>query len=105
MGLAGGVRVDRSIGFRVADCVGGALPWHRRAPALVERRAAIHPRWHRGFRHLERSGVAGARNTAAVGIRLRETLDRSDLVVLPLLAAEVPRAGTRHSRHGADYVL
>src|SRR3954471_20973877 len=105
MGLAGGVRLDRSAGFRMADCLVGALPWHGGAPAPVGRRTAIHPRRHRGVRHLERPVFAGARETAAVGVCLRETPDRSDLVVLPVLAAEVSRPGTRHSRHRADSVF
>ena len=101
-----GVRLDRRAGFRMADCVVGALPWHGGAPTVVGRRSgntsrtasrSPSPRTCR-FRRCSGTGRLWA-------FALRETPDRSDLVVLPVLAAEVPRTGTRHSRHGADSVF
>ena len=95
-----------ALGFVWLDAWWALYHGTRRASACdghAER--AVHPR----RRSMSRSPAKvtarrSARYRQLWAFAMRQAADRSDLVVLSVLAAEVPRSGARHSRHGTDSV-
>ena len=105
LGLARRLHPHRRARVPVGECLVGALSAApirirgcRRPNAATFRMA---PRNRLGR---EDTALAHPRHAAALGVRDGQAADRSDLVVLPLLASQVPRPGARYPRRGADPV-
>src|SRR5437762_4315381 len=90
MGVAVGLHRDGLARVRVAARLARRVPQSRVEPARVARRAGAYPQ--RPARPRERPHAVDppARVPADVGGRGGEALGRSDLVVLPVLAPEIP---------------
>src|SRR6266480_515866 len=90
MGVAVGLHRDGFARLRVAARLARRVPQSRVEPARVARRAGAYPQ--RPARPRERPHAVDppARVPADVGGRGGEALGRSDLVVLPVLAPEIP---------------
>jgi ACS family hexuronate transporter-like MFS transporter len=103
LGLAVGLRVIGAIGFVWLGC-GPCSTKTGRAKAPGRRRTGLHhPRRRAAGCRRQPAGRGQPGGTARLppdlGLRLRQIHDRRRLVVLPVLAAEIPVRAIRHGRH------
>src|SRR6266513_3276371 len=90
MGVAVGLHRDGLARLRVAARLARRVPQARVEPARVARRAGAYPQRRARPRERPHAVDPPARVPADVGGRGGEALGRSDLVVLPVLAPEIP---------------